>query len=141
MAEVVAQAGESRKQRLVEVAEARVLVDDALVSLRRRMVKNTLGSLSAAIQRRYQETARKGLERMFRRELAGLGEAERAALTRWAETLARRFAHVPTEGLKGLAFDVGLGGVEAFLNHADKALLDELDLPAGRRLDLEENGG
>ena len=48
-------------------------------------------------------------------------------MRRWADTLARRFAQLPTEGLKGVAFETGLSGVEAFLSRADEEIARKLD--------------
>ena len=44
----------------------------------------------------------------------------------WAETLARRFAHLPAAGLRGVAFAAGSSVVEAFLEQADRGLVDVL---------------
>jgi hypothetical protein len=87
------------------------------------------------LQRRYRATAREGVERLCRRALAGLGLGEREALLRWADTLARRFAHLPTEGLKEVAVAFGAAGVDAFFAPADAALRQELQ--AGTRPALE----
>jgi glutamyl-tRNA reductase len=127
MDEVVEKAGASRERRLHELADARTLVDDALISLRKRMSDRMMGPIVAAIQKRYRETAEKGIDRLLRKELAGLGEAEREAVRKWMQTLARRFAHLPSEGLKGVAFETGLSGVEAFLARADESLASELE--------------
>lgn len=125
--DVIDEAASTRDQRLVEMADARVLVDEALVAFRRRLAQRMLGPVVGAIQRRYQQTAQAGLERLLKKELSGLGEAERAALDRWLSTLARRFAHLPSEGLKGVAFEHGFAGVEAFLAKGDPELLATLD--------------
>jgi glutamyl-tRNA reductase len=127
MEEVIAEAGSSRTSHLLEMADARTLVDEALVGLRRRMANRMLGPVVAAIQRRYRDTARQGVERLFRRELSGLAEAEQEAVRRWADTLAHRFAHLPTEGLKGVALEAGVSGVLAFLERADEPLARELE--------------
>ena len=42
----------------------------------------------------------------------------------WAETLARRFAHLPTAGLRGVAAQGGMAAVGAFLSHADARLVE-----------------
>ena len=74
--------------------------------------------------------ARAGLERLLNKELSGLGPDERQAVDRWLSTLARRFAHLPSEGLKGVAFEYGVGAVEAFLAKGAPELLQVLeDLP------------
>ena len=123
MEEILAEAERNREQRLIEAADAREFVDEALQGLRRRMIDRVLAPLLAAVQRRYRQTAHEGVDRLFRKELSGLGDTERAAVRRWAETLARRFAHLPTTGLRGLAYSVGPSAVEAFLEPADKTMV------------------
>ena len=114
---------ENVQEPLIEAADAREFVDEALQGLRRRMIDRVLAPLLAAVQRRYRQTAHEGVDRLFRKELSGLGDTERAAVRRWAETLARRFAHLPTTGLRGLAYSVGPSAVEAFLEPADKTMV------------------
>ena len=60
------------------------------------------------------------------RKLKGLGAEERAAIERWTAALARRFAHIPCLGLKGLLYDGPEGSIEAFLNGLDGECADEL---------------
>ena len=122
MEEVIAEAERSRERRLEEMADARTLVDEALLSLRRRLSDRLVAPLLAAVQRRYRSTAVEGLERLFKRELVGLGESERDAVRRWAETLARRFAHLPTAGLREVAHAAGPEAVDAFFSRADAGL-------------------
>jgi glutamyl-tRNA reductase len=98
------------------------MVDEALERWRRARAERTLAPVLAALQRHYQETARTGLERLFDRELAGLGPAEREAVARWAEALARRFAHLPAAGLRELAADHGEEALSAFFRRADDGL-------------------
>jgi glutamyl-tRNA reductase len=143
MDEVLREAEQNRERRLIEAADARAIVDEALLGLRRRMVNRILSPLFAAMQRRFRDTAIEGVERLFDKELAGLGDEERAVVRRWAETLARRFAHLPTEGLRGVAFEAGPEAVEAFLAKADESMVKILR-DAAERTDLpsvpEEEG-
>ena len=46
-------------------------------------------------------------------------EAEREAVRRWAETLANRMAHLPSIGLRDLAFEVGPAAVETFFRSSE----------------------
>ena len=115
MNQVIAIAEEHRRDRLVELADARALVDDSLDELRRRIAERSVAPVLAALQKRYRQTADEGVDRLLRRELRGLGEREQEAVRRWAQTLARRFAHVPTVGLRGIAVEGGHGAVSAFL--------------------------
>ena len=52
--------------------------------------------------------------------------AEREAIETWAEVLARRFAHIPTLGLRGLLHHGPDGSLEAFLEGLDEEFADEL---------------
>lgn len=126
MNQVIAIAEEHRRDRLVELADAREIVDHALDELRHRIVERHIAPVLAALQRRFRVTALEGVERLLRRDLRGLGETEREAVTRWAETLARRFAHIPTAGLRGVAHEGGPEALEAFLRALDGELAAEL---------------
>ncbi len=132
MEEVIAAAERNRERKRLEAVDASEMVDEALVGLRHRMIDRVLSPLLAAVQRRYRQTALQGVERLFRKELSGLGETERYAVRRWAETLARRFAHLPTTGLRGVAYDVGPAAVDAFLTHADQRMVEVLRESANR---------
>jgi glutamyl-tRNA reductase len=122
MNEINEEAAHDRERLLLEVADARAIVDEALTALRRQAAERLVGPLIAQLRLRYRHTALEGIERLFERDLAGLGESEREAIRRWAETLARRFAHVPSVGLRDLAFQVGPGAVEAFFASAEPEL-------------------
>ena len=126
MNQIVAIAEENRRDRLVELADARTIVDEALEELRNRIVERHLAPVLAALQRRYRATAAQGVERLLRRELRGLGDDEQRAVRRWAETLARRFAHIPTAGLRALARHGGNEAVDRFLAGLDRDLAEEL---------------
>lgn len=80
----------------------------------------------AQMRLRYRQTALEGVERLFERDLVGLGETERETIRRWAETLARRFAHVPSVGLRDLVFQAGPSAVEAFFENSEPELAREL---------------
>jgi glutamyl-tRNA reductase len=122
MQEIVAEAERNRERRLVEAAEAREMVDRALLEFRRGLMNRVLSPLLAAVQVRYRQTALEGVERLFRKDLAGLGDSEREAVRRWAETLARRFAHLPTTGLREVAYASGSSAVEAFFARSDEKM-------------------
>ena len=63
---------------------------------------------------------------MLKKELKGLGDTEREAIEVWSEVLARRFAHIPCLGLRGLLHDGPEGSLEAFLSGLDPEFADEL---------------
>ncbi|MDH3283857.1 MAG: hypothetical protein OEQ13_03890 [Acidobacteriota bacterium] len=126
MDRVLREAESNRREREGELADASTLVSESLVGLRRRLAERVLAPMLAALQRRYRRTAEEGVERLLRKELGNLGAREREAVRSWAITLARRFAHIPSLGLRGLAAQAGSRGVEAFLSGLDDALAEDL---------------
>ena len=142
MDEIVRHAEQSRAARLVEAAPAREQVDQALDELQDRFTERYYGPLFGALQQRYRRTAQEGVKRLLKKDLKALGEAERAAIETWAEVLARRFAHIPCLGLRGLLHDGPDGSLEAFLRGLEPEFADELrtalkgaggDVPAAAR--------
>ncbi|MFP5356649.1 MAG: hypothetical protein ACLGIK_16160, partial [Gemmatimonadota bacterium] len=131
MHEISAEAAHDRDRLLLEFADARALVDSALTEMRRHAAERLVGPMIAQLRLRYRHTALEGVERLFERELAGVGESEREVIRRWAETLARRFAHVPSLGLRDLAFESGPTAVATFFGKAEPELARELREEAG----------
>lgn len=126
-----AEAARSRDRRLRESAEARVLVDEALEAFRRAAGERVIEPILAALHRRYRHTADEGVERLLRR-LQHLQAADVQALREWAATLAARFAHIPSRGLRSLVAEWGAPAVGTFFRDADDVLMRELgDLVPG----------
>jgi glutamyl-tRNA reductase len=123
---IVRHAEQSRAARLMEAGPAREQVDKALDDLQDRFTERYYGPLFGALQQRYRRTAQEGVKRLLKKDLKGLGEAERAAIETWAEVLARRFAHIPCLGLRGLLHDGPDGSLEAFLSGLEPEFADEL---------------
>jgi glutamyl-tRNA reductase len=115
-----------RRQREHEMAAARERVDQALSELRRRLAERLLAPVLASLGQRYRHTALEGLERLLKKEKIDLDDITRETIERWAETLARRFAHLPTVGLRGLASEEGLHAVRSFLAAGDSELCRQL---------------
>lgn len=126
MDDISEEAAADRGRILMEFAEARAIVDEALTDLRRHAAERLIGPMIAQMRLRYRQTALEGVERLFERDLVGLGETERETIRRWAETLARRFAHVPSVGLRDLVFQAGPSAVEAFFENSEPELAREL---------------
>jgi len=126
MDEIVRRAEQNRAARLLEAAPAREQVDQALDQLQDRFTERYYGPLFGALQQRYRKTAEEGVKRLLKKELKGLGETERAAIETWAEVLARRFAHIPCLGLRGLLHDGPDGSIEAFLGGLEPEFAAEL---------------
>lgn len=131
MDEINRQADEQRSRRQAETAAARELVDAALDELRHRLAERVLSPVLARINQRYRQTAAEGMERLLAKEGAGLDARQREALGRWAETLAKRLAHLPTLGLRGLASELGVEAVGTFLAAGDAELYAEFNDIAG----------
>ena len=123
---IVKHAEENRAARLTEAADAREQVDAALDGLQERLAERFYGPLLGALQRRYQRTAEEGVRRLLRKELTALGDDERHAIETWTRVLARRFAHIPCLGLRGLIHAGPDGSVDAFLDGLEPEFADEL---------------
>jgi glutamyl-tRNA reductase len=123
---IVARADRNRAARLNEAAEAREQVDVALDLLKERLAEKLYGPLLGALQRRYQRTAEEGVRRLLRKDLGTLGDKERAAIETWSQVLARRFAHIPCLGLRGLLHSGPEGSIDAFLDGLEPEFADEL---------------
>jgi glutamyl-tRNA reductase len=139
MDEINAQADRQRERRRAEAAEARAMVDQALDELRHRLAERVLSPVLARINQRYRQTAMEGIERLLAKEGAGLDARQREALARWAETLAKRLAHLPTLGLRGLASELGVEAVGSFLAAGDEELFKEFSDIAGALDPLAQN--
>ena len=94
--------------------------------LQERIAEKTYGPLLGALQRRYQRTAEEGVRRLLKKELHALGDDERHAIETWSRVLARRFAHIPCLGLRGLINTGPEGSIDAFLNGLEPEFADEL---------------
>jgi len=127
MEDIVEEARGHREQRAGATADAREIVDEALDDLRDQMAEKALSPVLVAIQERYQETTRVALERLFRKELTGLGEEDRETVRRWAQVLARRLAHIPLVGMRAVVREKGLAVAETFLADTDEFLLAEFE--------------
>ena len=71
--------------------------------------------------------------------LKDLGNREREAVLRWAEVMARRFAHIPMTGLRSLAAEVGAPAVRAFLRGSGEELYADFVAFADHNVDALPN--
>ena len=126
MDELVAQGQRSLDGRNSQAAAARILIDAALDELRESTTERLYAPVLGALQSRYQLTAREGLNRLFKKELSGVGEHERAEIERWCYMIAKRFAHIPSLGLRGLIRKGPPGSVDAFIEALDTPFSSEL---------------
>ena len=126
MDEISRRAEQNRAARLMEAAQARELIDEALVKTLARFAERYSGRLFGALQQRYRKTAEEGVQRLLRKDLPHLDEQQRTAVETWAAALARRFAHIPCLGLRGLLHEGPEGSLEAFLGGLEPEFADEL---------------
>jgi glutamyl-tRNA reductase len=115
MNEIVEAAQANREARQSEAASARQLVDEALPRVRELFAERVYGPMYGALQEHYREVAIEGINRLLDRKLQGLGSRERQTVSTWAEGLARRLAHIPTQGVRGLLHHGPEGSLDAFL--------------------------
>lgn len=118
MDEIVRQAEANRDARLLAAADARALVDEALPRLRDKVVDRVYGPLFGALQKHYQEVGTAAVQRLVK-DLGELDPETRRRIDAWAASLARRMAHLPTVGLKGLMRYGPEGSLDAFLKGLD----------------------
>lgn len=122
---ILAAAGADRDERLVDLAPAREIIDKSLERLRKEMAERLMSPIIARLSQRYQETALEGLRRLLKKELGTVEAQEREALCRWAEVIARRFAHIPIMGLRQMAAEFGAPAVKAFLDASGEDFFPE----------------
>lgn len=113
------EAADDRDRLLLDFADARTVIDDAIVEFRKQTAERLVGPAIARLRLGYRRTALEGVDRLLAKSLPNLDDADRETLRRWAETLASRLAHVPSVGLRDLAFAVGPSAVEAFFESSD----------------------
>ncbi|MDA0821699.1 MAG: hypothetical protein O3C28_04660 [Proteobacteria bacterium] len=126
MDEIIAIASNNRDERDSQAAAAREIVDDALAELNARFADRFFGPMFAVLQNHYQQTANDSVERLLKKDLSGLDERQREAIHKWCESLARRFAHIPNAGLRGLMHRGPEGSVDAFLDALDPKFASQL---------------
>ena len=110
-------AAEGRERLLLEFADARAIIDEAVVDFRRQTAERLVGGMITQLRLNYRRIALEGVERLLAKSLPDLPDPERDAVRRWAETLANRMAHVPTVGLRDLAFEIGPAAVATFFRN------------------------
>ena len=131
MDEINEEARNNSERRQADSIEARQLVDAALVALRQRVARRAVSPVLAGLNKRYRETALASVDRLLRKDLAGVEEGEQEGIRRWAETLARHLAHIPMVGLQALAAQSDLEAIRTFLGASDDPAISRLaDLSA-----------
>jgi glutamyl-tRNA reductase len=109
------QAERNRRSREAEIAEARVIVDEALESLHRKVAERDISPIVRDLRERGQAAAEDLLKQLFNNGLSHLDENHRDHIRRFGQQMVNRLLHMPTVGLKRLAQDHGIEAVETFL--------------------------
>ena len=123
---IVTIAENNRNARDSEIANAREIVDQALADLGSLFADKYFGPLFGVLQKRYRDIAADGVNRLLKKELRNLDDDQRAAVTAWSASLAKRFAHVPCAGLRGLMHDGPEGSLDAFIDALDPNFAGDL---------------
>ncbi len=123
---ISAEAAVDRDRVLAEFAEARMIIDVAVVEFKKKSAELLAAPAIIRLRESYRRTASERVERLIGKSLPNLDEADRATLRQWADTLALRLAHVPTVGLRELASTFGSGATDAFFGADDGALRRDL---------------
>ena len=105
----------NRRAREAEIAEARIIIDEALEALRRRVFERDISPIVRDLRSQGQAAADELLKQLFDNGLAKLDEVHRDHIRRFGQQVVNRLLHLPTVGLKRLAQDHGMEAVEAFL--------------------------
>jgi glutamyl-tRNA reductase len=114
-------------KRADEKQNAREIVDTALIDLHQKLSDIQFNSLYSALQQRYQFTAHEGIKKLVKKNIPGLSNDAITELEVWCQAMAKRFAHIPTMGLRGLVHNGPEGSVEAFINGLDDKFQNELE--------------
>ncbi len=127
MEEIIAAAEATREQHLQQAAEARELVDQAVVHFSGRLAERAVEKAARSLHERFLATASDQVERLMRAKLRDLDEEQREVLRRFVTRLAGHFAHLPASGLRELARAHGVDAVQCFFARADAELRAELE--------------
>jgi glutamyl-tRNA reductase len=109
----------NRQRRLQEMDRCEKLVDHQLTILRRRLLDRALSPAARSLNRSFKEVAKRAVHHSLGKDLAHLDEADREAVERLVNGLAKRLVQVPLKGLKGAAWHHSSAVIDGFLNGLD----------------------
>lgn len=115
MDEINSEAEAHRHHRLLELGPIRELIDERIERFCRQFTERELSPIIAKLNQRYRQTASEGLQRLLKSGFDSIEAEEREDLERWVQVMARRFAHIPTLGLRALAREYGSEAIRVFL--------------------------
>ena len=105
----------NRQRRLEEMDRCERLVEHQLTILRRRLLDRALSPAARSLQLSFKEMANRAVNHSLSKDLSHLGDADREALERMVNALAKRLVQVPLKGLKGAAWNHSSAVIDGFL--------------------------
>ena len=117
MDDILRESRRTQAERHGQLGPARVLVDEAVLRVRRRSMDRTLAPILAAMQKRYRQTLDEGLRQLLESRPDSEGSLE--GLEGWSERMAHRLAHIPSSALRGVAQEGGLQAIRVFFEGTD----------------------
>jgi len=132
MDEINAEAEAHRQHRLLELGPIRELIDERIERFCQQFTERQLAPIIARLNMRYRQTASEGLERLLKSGFESIQADEREDLERWVQVIARRFAHIPTLGLRALAREYGTEALRIFLDASGEDFFSAIppDIPS-----------
>ena len=121
------EAENNRNLRMAEMDRCEKLVDHQLETLRRHLLDRALSPAAQSMRRDFRKVADRAVRHSLGKELAHLGEEDRAAVEHMASDLVKRLVQVPLRGLKGAAWHHSSAVIDGFL----KGLKGDLDNGGG----------
>ncbi len=109
----------NRRRRLEEMDRCEKLVDHQLNILRRHLFDRALSPVAKSLNRSFQEMAERAVRHALSKDLAHLGDSDRAKVEKLARGLAKRLVRVPLRGLKGAAWNHSSAVIDGFLHALD----------------------
>jgi glutamyl-tRNA reductase len=105
----------NRQARSEQMAHARQLIDETLVSFRRRLLAREMAPVTQALRARYTQTLQTSLTQLFAKEMQDASPQMQDEITLWAKRLVNKLAHTPTDAVKQVGYAHGPDVVQTFL--------------------------
>ena len=109
-------ADKTRSGKQKAAADARVLVDEALVQFAKRSRAQGADKAASQLHEHFRAQASQTAQDALARELKHLSQDDAERIRRFADLLARKLAHNPAKGLKRLAERHGREAADSFLD-------------------------
>ncbi len=118
MSELIQTAQERRLSELMRLAPVRAAIDERLAFLRDDLAARAIGRKLADLRGAFEQIAADEADRALLAEFRSFDDPQREQLRRFAQTVARRLAHLPIAGMRAVAAQGNADAVEAFFREA-----------------------